>query len=102
MMIFINHLSKQNVKPKTVVEKFVMILAPFALAGLGANHDRLNDRWIDLGGSLPFYNEVGTGSTAFITFSDNEAHGLLRLNGWCIFNKRRYQFTLGAVVTDFA
>ena len=30
MMIFINHLSKQNIKPKTVVEKFVMILAPFA------------------------------------------------------------------------
>ncbi len=30
MMIFINHLSKQNVRPKTVVEKFVMILAPFA------------------------------------------------------------------------
>ncbi|MEE9370227.1 MAG: class I tRNA ligase family protein, partial [Sedimentisphaerales bacterium] len=30
MMIFINHLSKQNIRPKTVVEKFVMILAPFA------------------------------------------------------------------------
>jgi leucyl-tRNA synthetase len=30
MMIFINHLSKQNVRPKTVVERFVMILAPFA------------------------------------------------------------------------
>jgi leucyl-tRNA synthetase len=30
MMIFTNHLSKQNVRPKTVVEKFVMILAPFA------------------------------------------------------------------------
>ena len=30
MMIFINHLSKQKIKPKTVVEKFVMILAPFA------------------------------------------------------------------------
>ena len=30
MMIFINHLSKQNVRPKTVAEKFVMILAPFA------------------------------------------------------------------------
>jgi len=30
MMIFINHLSKQNVRPKTVVEKFVLILAPFA------------------------------------------------------------------------
>ncbi|MBW7990382.1 MAG: leucine--tRNA ligase [Planctomycetes bacterium] len=30
MMIFINHLSKQAIKPKTVVEKFVLILAPFA------------------------------------------------------------------------
>jgi leucyl-tRNA synthetase len=30
MMIFINHLSKQNIRSKTVAEKFVMILAPFA------------------------------------------------------------------------
>jgi len=30
MMIFINHLSKQAVRPKAVVEKFVKILAPFA------------------------------------------------------------------------
>jgi leucyl-tRNA synthetase len=30
MMIFINHLSKQAVRPKSVVEKFVLILAPFA------------------------------------------------------------------------
>jgi len=30
MMIFINHFSKQNVRPKTVAEKFVLILAPFA------------------------------------------------------------------------
>lgn len=30
MMIFINHLSKQTVRPKSVVEKFVLILAPFA------------------------------------------------------------------------
>ncbi|MCP4258106.1 MAG: leucine--tRNA ligase [Planctomycetes bacterium] len=30
MMIFINHLSKQAVRDKTVAEKFVMILAPFA------------------------------------------------------------------------
>jgi len=30
MMIFINHLSKQSVRPKSVVEKFVLILAPFA------------------------------------------------------------------------
>ena len=30
MMIFINHLSKQAVRPKTVVDKFVLILAPFA------------------------------------------------------------------------
>ncbi|MHC4693406.1 MAG: leucine--tRNA ligase [Planctomycetota bacterium] len=30
MMIFINHLSKQDVRPRSVVEKFVLILAPFA------------------------------------------------------------------------
>ncbi len=30
MMIFINHLSKQKDRPKSVVEKFVLILAPFA------------------------------------------------------------------------
>ena len=30
MMIFINHLSKQAVRPKSVVEKFVLILAPFS------------------------------------------------------------------------
>jgi len=30
MMIFVNHLSKQAVKPKLVVERFVLILAPFA------------------------------------------------------------------------
>ncbi|MBA7701628.1 Leucine--tRNA ligase [subsurface metagenome] len=30
MMIFVNHLSKQSVKPKSVIEKFVLILAPFA------------------------------------------------------------------------
>jgi leucyl-tRNA synthetase len=30
MMIFINHLSKKDVKPKSAVEKFVLILSPFA------------------------------------------------------------------------
>jgi leucyl-tRNA synthetase len=30
MMIFVNHLAKQPTKPKSVVEKFVLILAPFA------------------------------------------------------------------------
>jgi len=30
MMIFINHLSKSAVRPKSVVEKFVLILSPFA------------------------------------------------------------------------
>jgi leucyl-tRNA synthetase len=30
MMIFVNHLSKQLVRPKSVIEKFVLILAPFA------------------------------------------------------------------------
>jgi len=30
MMIFVNHLSKQSVRPKQVIEKFILILAPFA------------------------------------------------------------------------
>ena len=30
MMIFVNHLSKLAIRPKSVVEKFVLILAPFA------------------------------------------------------------------------
>ncbi len=30
MMIFVNHLSKQEIRPKSVIEKFVLILAPFA------------------------------------------------------------------------
>jgi leucyl-tRNA synthetase len=30
MMIFVNHLIKQPTKPKSVIEKFVLILAPFA------------------------------------------------------------------------
>jgi leucyl-tRNA synthetase len=30
MMIFVNHLSKQEVRPKSVVENFILILAPFA------------------------------------------------------------------------
>jgi len=30
MMIFVNHLSKQHVRPKDVVDKFILILAPFA------------------------------------------------------------------------
>jgi len=30
MMIFINHLGKQTIRPKSVVEEFVLILAPFA------------------------------------------------------------------------
>jgi len=30
MMIFLNHLSRQDVKPKSVIEKFVLILSPFA------------------------------------------------------------------------
>jgi len=30
MMIFVNHLSKQGIRPRSVVEKFVLILAPFA------------------------------------------------------------------------
>jgi leucyl-tRNA synthetase len=30
MMIFVNHLTKQTVRPKLVVEKFILILAPFA------------------------------------------------------------------------
>jgi len=30
MMIFINHLSRQTIRPKSVVEQFVLVLAPFA------------------------------------------------------------------------
>jgi leucyl-tRNA synthetase len=30
MMIFVNHLSRQSVRPKSVVDKFILILAPFA------------------------------------------------------------------------
>ncbi|MCE5185720.1 MAG: leucine--tRNA ligase [Planctomycetaceae bacterium] len=30
MMIFVNHLSRQDVRPKDVVEKFLLVLAPFA------------------------------------------------------------------------
>jgi len=30
MMIFVNHLNKQTVRPKAVIEKFVLVLAPFA------------------------------------------------------------------------
>jgi len=30
MMIFTNHLSKQSLRPKSVLEKFILILAPFA------------------------------------------------------------------------
>ena len=30
MMIFVNRLSRQTVRPKTIVEKFVLVLAPFA------------------------------------------------------------------------
>ena len=30
MMIFVNHLSKQGIRPRSVVEKFVLIPAPFA------------------------------------------------------------------------
>ncbi len=30
MMIFVNHLSKQSARPKSVVDKFILILAPFA------------------------------------------------------------------------
>jgi hypothetical protein len=49
----------------------------YALAGLGANHDRFNDRRIDFGVRLPFYEEVGTGSAAFLIFSDYETYGFL-------------------------
>ncbi len=30
MMIFLNHISKQQIRPKSVIEKFILILAPFA------------------------------------------------------------------------
>ncbi|MCK4958741.1 MAG: class I tRNA ligase family protein, partial [Planctomycetes bacterium] len=30
MMIFVNHLSRQSVRPKAVIEQFLLVLAPFA------------------------------------------------------------------------
>jgi leucyl-tRNA synthetase len=30
MMIFVNHLTKQSVRPKSVIEKFILVLSPFA------------------------------------------------------------------------
>jgi leucyl-tRNA synthetase len=30
MMIFVNHLSKQEIRPKALIEKFILVLAPFA------------------------------------------------------------------------
>jgi leucyl-tRNA synthetase len=30
MMIFVNHLSKEPVRPKSVIEKFLLVLSPFA------------------------------------------------------------------------
>jgi leucyl-tRNA synthetase len=30
MMIFVNHLSKQTVRPKSAIEKFILVLSPFA------------------------------------------------------------------------
>jgi leucyl-tRNA synthetase len=30
MMIFVNHLSREQVRPKSVIEKFILVLAPFA------------------------------------------------------------------------
>ena len=30
MMIFVNHLAKQEVRPRSVVESFILLLAPFA------------------------------------------------------------------------
>jgi len=30
MMIFTNHLSRQNIRPKSVIEKFILLLTPFA------------------------------------------------------------------------
>ena len=30
MMIFVNHLGRQSVRPKSVIDKFILILAPFA------------------------------------------------------------------------
>jgi hypothetical protein len=62
----------------------------YALAGLGTNHDRFNDRWIDLGGRLPFYDEIRTGSAAIVIFGDNEAQGLLRFNGWYTFGANTF------------
>ena len=52
MMIFINHLAKQQVRPKNVLEKFILILSPFAphiaeelWARLGNNETLTYEPW---------------------------------------------------------
>jgi len=52
MMIFVNHLSKLPIRPKSVVEKFVLVLAPFAphiaeelWAGLGHRDSLAYEPW---------------------------------------------------------
>ena len=57
MMIFVNHLSRQTIRPKSVVEKFVLILSPFSphiaeelWQKLGHNNSLAYESW-------PKYNE---------------------------------------------
>jgi leucyl-tRNA synthetase len=52
MMIFINHLARQQVRPKSLLEKFVLILSPFAphiaeelWAGLGREESLAYEPW---------------------------------------------------------
>jgi leucyl-tRNA synthetase len=65
MMIFVNHLSKLAVRPKSVVEKFVLILAPFAphiaeelWAGLGHSKTLAYEPWPEFDPQLAKEKEV--------------------------------------------
>jgi leucyl-tRNA synthetase len=65
MMIFVNHLGKQAVRAKSVVEKFILILAPFAphiaeelWQKLGHNHTLAYEPWPEYDAELVKEKEV--------------------------------------------
>ncbi|MGD9110101.1 MAG: class I tRNA ligase family protein, partial [Phycisphaerales bacterium] len=65
MMIFINHLSKQSIRPKSAIEKFIRILSPFAphiaeelWARLGHNQSLAYESWPEYDKTLIKEKEV--------------------------------------------
>ena len=65
MMIFVNHLGKQAVRAKSVVEKFILVLAPFAphiaeelWQKLGHNHTLAYEPWPEYDAELVKEKEV--------------------------------------------